>query len=427
MICKEYPAVDERFYEQRLENGLLVRVIQRPGFAKTLSFAAVNYGSSDKNYTFEGKYQEPPAGVAHYLEHKMFDLPDANTIQLFAQYAGSANAFTSNALTAYYVECTEHFEENLSVLLKMVTMPYFTAESVEKERGIIAQEIGMYEDNADSAVQERLMEAVYRYHPIRLPIAGSVESIAAITEQTLYDCFRAFYAPSNMMLCVIGDVQAEAVIDKVRRETPTVYTEPPVVDYGEREAPTPADAYTEKRMEVSRPTFAIGFKCDVPEGGLAVMREECVAGLASELLVGESSALYSALYEEGLIDGDFSLDYNLLRGTATLIASGDSDDPAQIMERMIAEAKRLADGGVDEKLLSRLRKSFLGRRLRELDSFDSICYRMCAYHFKGVEYYDYPGVFETVTKQDVELFLRRFVRKERAALSVILPVNEETE
>ena len=425
MKIREFPAIDERYYEQRLDSGLLIRVIERPGFARKLVFAAVDYGSNDRNFTFEGKRYETPAGVAHYLEHKMFDLPDGNAMQLFAQYGGSDNAFTSCSMTAYYVECTEHFEENLSVLLKMVTTPYFTEESVEKERGIIAQEIRMYDDSADSVVQEQLMAAVYRNHPVRVPIAGSVESIEKITAQTLYDCYHAFYAPSNLMICVIGDVQAEAVIEQIRRQTPAAYTEPPIRDYGEKESSACASPYLAKRMEVSRPTFAIGFKCDVPQSGFAGMREECRAQLAAEVLVGESSALYTELYGEGLIDGDFSVDYELIRGAATLIASGDSDDPAQVMERLIAEAQRLSTDGVDEALLSRLKKSALGRRLRELDSFDSICYRMCSYFFDGAEYYDYPDVFAAVTKKDVEQFLHDFVIKDRAALSVILPAKED--
>ena len=427
MICKEFPAIGEHFYEEKLENGLLVRVIERPGFAKKLAFAAVDYGANDLRFTFEGKKYDTPAGVAHYLEHKMFDLPDGNAMQLFARFGGSDNAFTTSSMTAYFVECTELFEENLSVLLKLVTTPYFTQESVEKERGIIAQEIRMYDDNADSAVQEQLMAAVYRNHPCRVPVAGTTESIEGISAETLHDCFRAFYALSNMMICVIGDVQAEAVIEQIRRETPAGYVEPPVRDYGAPEEMTCAQDYTEKTMEVSRPTFAIGFKCDLPESGAAGMREECRALLAAEILIGESAPLYTTLYAEGLIDGDFSMDYEFLRGAATLIASGDSDDPRQVMERLIAEAQRLGTEGVDEKLLSRLKKSTLGRKLRELDSFDSICFRMCSYHFDGAEYFDYPTVYESVTKDDVEQFLRDFVKKERAALSVILPGKENAQ
>lgn len=424
MIRKEFPAVDERYFEERLENGLLVRVIEKPGFAKKYAFAAVDFGSNDTKFAFDGKVYDTPAGVAHYLEHKMFDLPDGNAMELFAKYGGSNNAFTSYAMTAYYVECTEQFEENLSVLLRMVSTPYFTEESVEKERGIIAQEIKMYDDSADSAVQENLLAAMYEHHPIRVSIAGNVESIRDITAQTLYDCFRAFYDPSNMILCVIGDVKAADVIEQTRRETPASCGARPVRDYGEAEKPVCREKKVTGQMEVSMPTFAIGFKCDAPEEGMEGVRAEFTALMAAEMLIGESSELYTRLYDEGVIDGDFSVDYEYVRGAAMLIASGDSEEPDRILEEMIAEAARIAAEGADEKRFLRLKKSALGRRLRELDGFESICYRMCAYYFDGAEYYDYPAAFQIVTKEDVELFLRDFVIKERAAISIIEPKEE---
>ena len=211
MIVKPYPQLGEMVYEQTLSNGLLSRVVRKPGFAKTYAFLAVNYGSMDTRFSLNGQAFSSPQGVAHYLEHKMFDMPDGNVMQLFSQYGGSPNAFTSYDITAYYVECTEHFKENFQLLLNYVSTPYFTQESVEKERGIIAQEIRMYEDSADSHVYEKLFEIMFDHHPIRNNIAGTVESIGEISAQTLYDCYNAFYVPKNMMLCVVGDVDPEKV------------------------------------------------------------------------------------------------------------------------------------------------------------------------------------------------------------------------
>ena len=424
MIRKEFPVLDEHYFEERLENGLLVRVVEKPGFAKKYAFAAVDFGSNDMAFSFGGKEYRTPAGVAHYLEHKMFDLPEGSAMELFAKYGGSNNAFTSYTMTAYYVECTEQFEENLSVLLRMVTTPYFTDESVEKEQGIIAQEIRMYDDSADSAVQEKLLAAMYENHPIRVPIAGTVESIKSITAETLYDCFRAFYDPSNLMLCVIGDVNAAEVIEQVRRQTPASCGIRPVRIYGAPEEPTCPEKKVTGKMEVSMPTFSIGFKCDVPEWGMAGVRTEFTAMLASEVLIGESSPLYTKLYDAGVIDGDFSVEYESMRGASMLIVSGDSEEPERVLEEMLSEAARLAAKGVDEAMFRRLRKSALGRRLRDLDGFETTCYRMCAYEFEGAEYYDYPAAFDAVTKQDVELFLRNFVTKERAAISIIEPKEE---
>ena len=211
MIRKDFPALGEHYFEEKLPNGLTVRVIPRPGFAKKFAFLATDFGSIDMRFFFAGKDCAVPAGVAHYLEHKMFDLPEGNAMEQYAEYGGGNNAFTNYTMTAYYVECTDCFEENLKILLRMVTTPYFTDESVNKERGIIEQEIRMYEDNADSACFENLFAAMYSRHPARIPICGSVESIAEITPETLYACHKAFYDPGNMMLCVIGDVEGERV------------------------------------------------------------------------------------------------------------------------------------------------------------------------------------------------------------------------
>ena len=193
MIRKDFPALGEHYFEEKLPNGLTVRVIPRPGFAKKFAFLATDFGSIDMRFSFAGKDCAVPAGVAHYLEHKMFDLPEGNAMEQYAEYGGGNNAFTNYTMTAYYFDCTEEFEENLKILLRLVTEPYFTPESVEKERGIIAQEIRMYEDSAESRVVEDLFDGMFRSHPVRVPIAGTVESIAEITAQSLYDCHAAFY------------------------------------------------------------------------------------------------------------------------------------------------------------------------------------------------------------------------------------------
>lgn len=421
MKKKEFPQLGEAYSEQRLENGMMVRVVEKPGFAKKFAFVAANFGSIDTKFRLNGVSYETPDGVAHYLEHKMFDLPEGNAMELFAQNAGSNNAFTSYTMTAYYVECTEHFEENLSILLRMVTTPYFTDESVEKERGIIAQEIRMYDDSDGNVVQENLFRALYHSHPARVAIAGTVESIQAITAQTLCDCHRAFYDPSNLILCVIGDVDAAKVIEQAARETPKDSVGIAERDYGPAEPMTAAQPRIEARMEVAMPTFAIGFKCEPADTGDEPLRMEFLGSMAAELLAGESSALYTRLYESGLIDADFSVDYERMKGLALLEAAGDSDDPDAVLEALLEEAQRIARTGIDRAQFARLKKSMLGRRLRELDSFENTCYRICAFHMDGVDYYDYPAVFDTVTPEDVEQFLAAVVQRERAAISIVYP------
>lgn len=421
-MLKHYPNLGERVFESRLTNGLLVRVVIKPGFTKAHAFLAVDYGSMDTSFSVNGRNFRSPNGIAHYLEHKMFDMPDGNVMQLFSKYGGNPNAFTSYDITAYYVECTDHFKENLELLLRYVATPYFTEESVEKERGIIAQEIKMYEDNPDSCVFENLFSAMYESHPIRNSIAGTVESISHITAQTLYECYEGFYKPENMMLCVVGDVDPDLVFSLAEQIVPK--SDSVVLlkrDYGEDEQMTPVQREKTCAMEVAMPMFCVGFKTEPAMFGPDSMVQEIIGELAAEILVGESSALYTHLYEKNLIDSGFSCGYEGLKGMGLLTASGDSVDPAAVKGAIIEEAVRIGTEGFDEALFMRLKRSSLGRRMRELDSFDSICYRMCAYHFEGVDYFDFPEIFRKVTSEDVARFLRRTVTEERCAISVVTP------
>ena len=418
---KEYSNLGEVYYERRLSNGLLVRVVEKLGFVKTHAFLAVEYGSMDTDFVVDGKAFSSPKGIAHYLEHKMFDMPDCNVMQLFSQYGGNPNAFTSYDVTAYYVECADRFEDNLKLLLQYVFTPYFTQESVEKERGIIAQEIKMYEDNPDSQLYEKLFACLYDHHPIKNAIAGTVESIGEITAQTLYDCYNGFYKPENMMLCVVGDVDAERVFAIAEELVPSCKKSHVVRDYGAAERMLPAKKRSECVMEVSMPMFSLGFKTEPANRGSDSMVQEIVGELASELLVGESSPLYSRLYEKNLIDSGFSCGYEGLKGVSMLNVSGDSYDPEAVCQAILEETHRIKAHGIDRDLFSRLKRSSMGRRIRELDSFDSVCYKMCAYYFEGVEYFSFPELFRGITVEQVEEFLLRTVTEERMAVSIIRP------
>ncbi len=414
----DYPELHDGFFEEILPNGLRVRVLPRPGFARKFAFLAVDFGSNDRDFTLDGEKFHVPAGIAHYLEHKMFDLPEGNAMEQFAAHGGGNNAFTNYSMTAYYVECTEEFEENLKILLRMVTTPYFTPESVEKERGIIAQEIRMYEDSPDNAVFENLFAVMYPKHPISVPVAGSVESIADITPELLYACCRAFYTPQNMMLCVVGDVDAEEVARLAREYTPAP------APGGVRLISGWSGEYScgtmEKTMEVAMPMFAAGFASEpiAPQNSL---RAEIVGDLAAEVLVGESSPLYQRLYEKSLIDSDFSCGFEQVRGVGLLELSGDSEEPDTVIGAVIDEAERIVREGVDAAQLERLRRSMIGRRTRELDSFESTCYRMSAYFFEGAEYFDSVRTIQSVTAQDITDFLRTVCRRDRLSVSYIRP------
>ena len=426
ITATEYTALGETVWRGTTRSGLRVRVVPKAGFSKAYAFLAADYGSLDVSFTSDGQKHETPLGVAHYLEHKMFDLPEKNAMQEFARMGGSPNAFTSYDITAYYFRSTQQFEENLKLLLEMVFTPWFTEESVEKEQGIIGQEIRMYEDSPGSRVYENLFAAMYKNHPVRHSIAGTVESISHITADTLYACHSAFYTPENMILCVVGDVDPEKVFETAQQVKPG---KPAVTDrnYGAPETMEPVESLTECRMEVSMPAFSIGFKAEPADTGRETMVRDIVGDLAAEVLMGESSALYARLYEAGTIDADFSCGYESVRGAGMISAGGDSETPEAVLEAILEEADRLRREGIDEELFERLKRSAMGRWIRGLDSFESICYRLCAYEFDGMDYFDFLDVFRSVTPEQTAAFLDQVVRRERAAMSVVRPLEKEAD
>jgi len=419
-----YPELDETLYTRRLENGLTVCVVPRKGFSKKMAYFVTDYGSIHTDFVLEGKVYKAPAGVAHYLEHKMFDLPgDRDVSAEFAGMGAMTNAFTSYDMTAYYFSCTENFEDCLKLLLEFVSTPYFTEESVEKERGIIDQEIGMNLDSPDSMIFDNLMEALYHQHPIRVPILGTRESIRQITPEILHACHRAFYAPGNMLLCVIGDVEPDAVLTIARD---MLGTEEKAVGVKMRpwtEPMTSVQAETSGNMEVAMPMFDLAFKCEPVGTGNGAIRTEMVADLAAEALFGESSALYLKLYEEGLIDSSFGGGFETIDGCAMLMCSGDSENAPAVREAILEQAAKIAAEGIPEDRFLRMKRSALGRRIRGLDSFDSTCFRVCAYHFSDFDYFRFPEVYRSIEAAEICGFLNRVVKRERCSLSVINPIE----
>ena len=417
-----YPKLGERMYREKLSNGLTVAVVPRPGFSRKLAYFVTDYGSIHRKFELDGQEYEVPAGIAHYLEHKMFDLPGRDVSAELAELGANVNAFTSYDMTAYYFSCTDNFETALKLLLEFVSTPYFTEESVEKERGIIDQEIGMNLDAPDSVVFENLMEGLYRHHQIRVPILGTSESIRQITPELLNLCHRAFYTPGNMILCVVGDVDPEQVktlaLEQLGSQMQSVGRKIP----GPAEEMMAPESYRERSMEVAMPTFQLGFKCEPIGVGERAIRQEVIGDLAAEALFGESSELYLKLYEQGLIDTSFGGGFETVDGCAMLTCGGDSHDPKAVRDAMIAQAAKLVEHGIREEDFLRMKRSALGRRIRDLDSFDSTCFRVCAYHFSAFDYFDFPGVYESVAREEITEFLRQTVTEGCCSLSVINPL-----
>ena len=421
----EFARVGETMYHEKLENGLNVFVFPKPDFQKGYAFFATNYGGMDMRFFLDGERYSTPAGVAHYLEHKMFDTQEGNALQDLAANGASPNAFTSNDITGYYFDSTEKFEENLRILLSFVSVPWFTQESVDKERGIIGQEIGMIEDDPHWKCYMNLMKALFQHHPIRVSVAGSVESIAEITPETLYACHKAFYDPANMALCVAGPVDPKHICQVAREILPKEAGPIAAKDYGEKERPQVAQSYIEERMEVSAPIFQLGWKGDAQINGEDRLRQELVGGLALEVLLGNSSPLYAKLYREGLINQEFGYSYESSAGCAFLAADGESKNPEAVCAAVAAEAARIGREGVDPALWERVKKGVYGNRVRGLNSFENLCVGQAQAFFAGYDFLRFADIFDAITKEEAEELIANWVTGERTALSVVR-AKEET-
>ena len=420
-----YPALDETLFSETLPGGLHIMVNKKPGFTKKLCYFATDYGAVHTEFSLNGENYRVPAGIAHYLEHKMFDMPQGDVSEQFAALGASVNAFTSYDMTAYYFSCTEHFDDCLRLLLEFVSTPYFTDETVQREMGIIGQEIRMSADEPGSRVFENLMTALYERHPIRVPVLGTEESIAGITPELLRLCHRAFYNPANMLLCVVGDVDenqvaaiARQVLGEQRRPMGTKAEFP-------QEPMGCVRPLVEEEMEIAMPTFSLAMKAQCPEKGEEAIRREIVGDLAAEALFGESSALYMRLYEQGLIDSSFGGGFETVDGCAMLSCGGDSDDPAAVRDAILAQGAEIARQGIAEQEFLRMKRSAMGRRIRDLDSFDATCFRLCAYRMSDFDYFRFPELYDSIRPQEVQEFLAQVVRPEGCALSVIYPLKEE--
>lgn len=411
----------ETVFSARLDNGLTVYVDVKPDFQKSYAFFATDYGGMDMKFQLDGQWHDTPAGVAHFLEHKTFDTKDGNALQDLAANGASPNAFTNSAITGYYFESTEKFYENLNILLSFVSQPYYTQESVDKEQGIIGQEIRMIEDDPEYQVYYAMLEGLYAHHPIRTSVAGTIESISRITAGTLNLCHSAFYNPGNMVLCVAGNVDPEKVLEMAREILPKEGKGSIPRDYGPAEPAGAARSRTELRMEVPTPIFQLGWKMEPAPRGEEQLRQKLVAELACEALLGNSSPLYVRLYREGLINSSFSYGFDGYPSCAYAMAGGESVDPDAVAAAVAAEAERIGREGVDPALFARLKKGLYGTKVRGLNSFENICVGMAQAYFAGYDMLRFPEVFEGVSQADVETCIRTCFTPERAALAVVQP------
>ena len=421
MNVKDYPRCGVKIHEARTSTGLPVFVFPMEGFRSKYAFFAVKYGGCDRRFRQDGRWTDTPAGIAHYLEHKMFDMPDYNAMEPFAALGADPNAFTSDGMTGYLFSCTDHFEECLQELLHYVTTPYFTAESVAKEQGIIGQEIRMGEDDPGRRVRRNLMRCLYRSHPVRDAIVGTADSIARITPETLYECHRTFYVPSNMVLCCAGDVDPEGVLAAAEKVAPCEKNSPER-DYGEAEDLLPVSVRSEEKMAVSMPLFMMGAKLPWKPDGAAWAREMILADLACDLLLGEGSPLYSEMYGAGLINQSFYAgSFDFPKG-GVCFAGGRCPDPEAVMGRIVDAAEAFRMDGPYKARLERLKRAALGNFIMALDSPEELCHTQAESWFGGWERMEYPGILESIGASEAEAFLKETFRADRLALSAIRPL-----
>lgn len=418
-----FEQVNETVCHEVLDNGLKVYLVPKQGFSKTYAVFTTRYGSIDSHFrTRSGETIHVPDGIAHFLEHKMFEKKDRDVMHEFSKNGASCNAFTSFNRTAYLFSCTDNLERNLNLLLDYVQEPYFTDASVEKEKGIIGQEITMYDDNPDWKVYMNLLKALYQEYPIKIEIAGTIESISHITKEYLYQCYETFYHPSNMLLLVVGSFDPEDVM-KLIRDNQAGKDFPPAPNIARlypEEPPAPAQQRVEANLAVGLPKCLIGIK--ERENGLtqqALLKRDLTTKLLLDIVLGSSSALYEKLYDSGLITDNFDVDYSCEQDYAYSIFGGDTPDPEALVETIKQEIEACKQSGIDQDDFERAKRKTIGQFMRGLNSVEFVANQFTNYKFNGNDLFDVVPTLESITREDVEQRMKEHFQLEQMAVSIV--------
>ena len=413
--------VKEKLYIEKLENGLTVMIIPKPGIQKKYVIWGTNYGSNDNKFIVPGeeKVTEVPNGVAHFLEHKLFEQENGtNSLDTLTALGVNANAYTTNDHTAYLFECTDNFYEALDELMDYVQHPYFTDENVEKEKGIIGQEIMMYDDYPDWQVYLNAMKAMYHENPIKIDITGTIETISHIDKDILYKCYKTFYNPSNMALVVAGDFKPEEILKEIKNrlvenenqgEIKRIYTE---------EDESIVQEKIEKNFEVSRPLFTIGIK-DNPKDQEEIVKKHIAIEILMNLILGRSSDLYKKLYDEGIISGQPSLDYEFGQTYAHVLITGQSTVPEKVYKEFMVKVKQLKEQGINQQDFERIKKLIYGGYVKEYNDIQDISRMFLADYFKGINSFDYLEEIEGINIKYLSQILTDIFKEEKMILSVV--------
>ncbi len=418
----EYKKYDETIYKYEHSSGLQCVVVPKKGYYKKYATFSTQYGSVDNEFIIPGEKTKTrvPDGIAHFLEHKLFEQKDGSVMDKFAALGSRPNAYTSFNQTVYLFSCTDLFKENFDLLLNFVQNPYITEESVEREKGIIGQEINMYRDNPGWRVTFNLLDAFYENHPVKLDIAGSIESISKINRETLYKCYDTFYHPSNMVVTVVGDVDHKQVFEQIEKNIQVNKKASEIKRIFPEESEGLNKKYVEQKMPVSTPLFYLGFKDNNYNlEGTEILKYDLAVKLLLSMIIGKSSELYTRLYDKGLINSTFEMDFSVEKSYAYSMLGGESIDPEAVRDLLVKEIKTLRDNGLDPHIFERLRKASKGRFLRQMNSVESISRSFINLYFKGVTMFDYLDVYDTMSFDYICDVFEKHFDIEQMALSVV--------
>ena len=416
--------IKEKLYMEKLENGLTVMVIPRKNVRKKYIICGPNFGSIDNKFIIPGNSEttELPDGVAHFLEHKMFEQRSGvNSLDTLTALGVNANAYTTNDHTAYLYEATDNFYEALDEYMDYIQNPYYTDENVEKEKGIIGQEINMYEDYPEWQVYLNAMKCMYKELPIRLDIAGSIDSISKITKEMLYDCYNNFYTPSNMAMVICGDFDPEEVIEEIRKRITIKENK----ELPKRIYPEEPEEINQKeivvKMQLSNPLFSIGFKDKVEKD---MVKKHIAIEIILNTLFGKSSKLYRELSEKNILLGTLDLEYDYSKEYAYILINGQSREPKKVIQRINEEIETAIKNGLNEEDFLRNKKKIYGDHIVEYNSVEETARMFLVDYFKGVNSFDYLEEYENVTKEYAEKVLKQVLDKSKEVTSIVLG-NEE--
>lgn len=412
--------IGESYVKAVLPSGLKIYILEKPQYNTAYAVFGTKYGSIDTCFSVNGEEVSVPEGIAHFLEHKLFESEDGDAFTKYAKTGAYANAFTSFDRTCYIFSCSDKFYENLDILLDFVQSPYFTEKTVLKEQGIIGQEIRMYDDSPGWRVTFNMLLAMYKNHPVRIDIAGTTDSIAQIDHNLLYKCYNTFYNPANMFICIAGNVDTEKVLSQIKTAIkPNEVSD--LVRICCDEPDSVEKPYVEQELAVAQPIFALGFKETVTEPERTLKEKICTSVLL-EIIAGDASPLYKRLVNDGLINDGFSSEYFTGYGYAAVIFDGESSNPKKVAEEIKSEVERLKAEGIDKKLFSAVRQGMYGDAIRTFNSVEAIAMQLvdCAIHDNGL--FDEIKFLKSITVEDINKRLQ-LLDINKTVLSVINPNN----